>query len=343
MLLTAQGQPKITDFGLAALADKSRLTKTGMSMGTPAYMSPEQAQGKQPDHRTDIWSLGVVFYEMVTGRVPFGGGVEAAVANAILTQEPEPMTALRTGLPVELDRIVSKALAKNPAERYQHVEDMLVDLRTAKQHPGVKQTSVKDKKRVHRLVPLAAAVGGAAIALLWSWLWKQESRIATSTAPRKFEVASAMGLQRAVISPNGQMIAYVKDNRIWIRQMDSLQPREIAGAEGSSSMLFWSPDSLYLGYIAGLNLRKVSAQGGPAVQLSKLPASSLGAAWSAEGYIVVGLYRLGLFKVPAEGGQPTLLVKPDPHRMNTISMNPVSCRTGQYFVRRMDPPCRAGS
>ena len=294
------------------LTDKTRLTKSGMSMGTPAYMSPEQAQGTPAGNRSDIWSLGVVLYEMVTGCVPFAGEREAAVANAILTQDPEPMTALRTGLPLELDRIAAKALAKSPSDRYQHVEDMLVDLRTATQHLGVKQSIARDKAGARRLLPLGvAALGGAAIALLGAWLWKQEARIATPAAPSKFEVASAIGLQEPVISPNGRMIAYLKDKRIWIRQMDSLQPRELAGTDGAQ-FLFWSPDSLHLGYVADLTVRKVSAQGGAPVQLSKLPVLSLGAAWSPEGFIVVGLYSLGLFKVPEQGGEPSLLVKPDP-------------------------------
>jgi serine/threonine-protein kinase len=127
-MITAQGQAKIMDFGLAQVTDRTKLTASGMKLGTPAYMSPEQTEGKPADRRSDIWALGVVLYEMISGRVPFPGEAEAAVAYAIVHTEPEPLTAVRSGVPLELDRIVEKALAKEPAVRYQHVEDLLVDV-----------------------------------------------------------------------------------------------------------------------------------------------------------------------------------------------------------------------
>ena len=129
LMVTPQGQVKIMDFGLAQLAERSQLTKTATILGTPAYMSPEQAQRLPTDRRTDIWSLGVVIYEMVTDRLPFEGERQEAVLYAIAQEDPEPITALRAGLPMELEWIVGKALAKGADERYQHVEEMIVDLR----------------------------------------------------------------------------------------------------------------------------------------------------------------------------------------------------------------------
>ncbi len=130
IMITTKGQAKIMDFGLAKLAgQKTRLTKTGMTVGTVAYMSPEQAQGIDADHRTDIWALGVVLYEMITGLHPFKGDYEQAVMYSIMNEEPEPVTGLRTGVSMELERIVNKALAKKPLERYQHTDEILVDLR----------------------------------------------------------------------------------------------------------------------------------------------------------------------------------------------------------------------
>jgi serine/threonine protein kinase len=168
ILLTQQGQVKITDFGLAALADRTRITKTGTSMGTPAYMSPEQAKGEPLDRRTDLWSLGVVLYEMLTGRLPFAGETEQAAAYGVVHTDPEPPTALRSGLPVEIDRVTAKALAKNPGERCQNAADLQVDLRrvshTAKPVPKAAQ-----RKRSWLAAALAVLLIGLAGATWQLW------------------------------------------------------------------------------------------------------------------------------------------------------------------------------
>jgi serine/threonine protein kinase len=129
VMVNRQQQVKIMDFGLAQLADAT-VTETAGIVGTVAYMSPEHAQGKTTDHRTDIWSLGIMLYEMITGQLPFPGGRTEAVLQAIKFAEPEPITALRSGVPMELERIIGKCLAKNPTERYQHMDDLIVDLST---------------------------------------------------------------------------------------------------------------------------------------------------------------------------------------------------------------------
>ena len=144
VMTTSKGQVKITDFGLAKLREQTKLTKTGTTMGTAAYMSPEQTQGEEVDQRTDIWSLGVLLYEMLTGKLPFAGDYEQAVMYSILHEEPEPITGLRTGVPMELERIVFKVLEKNPEERYQHADELLIDLQRV-------QKSLETKS--HRFVP----------------------------------------------------------------------------------------------------------------------------------------------------------------------------------------------
>lgn len=122
-------RPKILDFGLATIQGTEMLTKAGSTLGTITYMSPEQAQGLDIDHRTDIFSLGVIFYELITGRVPFKRDNDPATLNAIINDEPEPLARYKSGLPEDIQRIVSRCLAKNPNERYQTAGDLSSELR----------------------------------------------------------------------------------------------------------------------------------------------------------------------------------------------------------------------
>jgi serine/threonine protein kinase len=128
IMISENGQVKIMDFGLARSLKQTRLTKEGSSSGTVAYMSFEQASGQEVDHRTDIWSSGVVMYEMLTGKLPFPGDVDQVVIYSILNKEPEPVTGVRTDVPIELERIINKAMSKNPEERYQHINEIQADL-----------------------------------------------------------------------------------------------------------------------------------------------------------------------------------------------------------------------
>jgi serine/threonine-protein kinase len=129
IMMPAKGQVKIMDFGLAKLSGGKGITEIGMPMGTVAYMSPEQAQGKDVDYRTDIWSLGVVLYEMVSGQPPFKGENAHAIIYSILNVDPVPVTSIRPGIESRLERIISKALTKEPDSRYRNARDLLADLR----------------------------------------------------------------------------------------------------------------------------------------------------------------------------------------------------------------------
>jgi serine/threonine protein kinase/formylglycine-generating enzyme required for sulfatase activity/dienelactone hydrolase len=143
IMITEKGQVKIMDFGLAKLKGKSKLTKVGTTVGTAAYMSPEQALGKEVDHRTDIWSLGVVLYEMLTGELPFKGQYEQAVIYSIMNEEPEPVSHLGSGIPEELTEIVTRSLKKERAQRYGSIKKVLKDLNILRHLDSPTQTAMQ--------------------------------------------------------------------------------------------------------------------------------------------------------------------------------------------------------
>jgi serine/threonine protein kinase/tetratricopeptide (TPR) repeat protein len=174
IFLTSDGLVKILDFGLAKLKELTQLTRAGTTLGTAHYMSPEQASGRGTDLRSDLWSLGVVFYEMVSGRVPFLGDHEQAIIYAILNQAPDPLTGLRTGVPLELERIITKCLAKDTGERYQSAAGFLSDLKALGRMTGVRGAdrplSPRNISRArHRWLRMAAIISLVVIVGMTAW------------------------------------------------------------------------------------------------------------------------------------------------------------------------------
>lgn len=142
IIITSRNEVKIVDFGLAKLKEQSKMSNSNVVRGTVFYMSPEQAQGEDIDHRTDLWSLGVVLYEMITGELPFKGVYEQAIVYSILNEQPVEVTGKRSGIPLELERIINKLLEKTKEERYQHVDEVIVDLQKVKKlAPAKKEVS----------------------------------------------------------------------------------------------------------------------------------------------------------------------------------------------------------
>jgi len=165
ILMTKDGTAKIVDFGLAKLAGQVQLTRAGTTIGTAAYMSPEQARGKAVDRRTDIWSLGVVLYEMLAGQLPFKGDLEQTLIHSILKSEPEPITKFRKDLPKGLEQIILKSLLKSPSSRYQTMDEFLADLNAVAEglkplgaRPALFRGRILGIKKTYAYSGLAAAV-----------------------------------------------------------------------------------------------------------------------------------------------------------------------------------------
>ena len=253
-MLTPPGQVKIMDFGLARLADRSQLTKTDTRLGTPAYMSPEQVQGKDADQRSDIWSLGVVLYQMVSGRLPFAGEAEAAVTYGILNVQAEPVTALRSGVPIELDRILDKALAKAPEDRYQHVDELLVDLRAlAKRNAAGGPSRVPPPPPDRRLRPGAMLVTFALGAIMAGGLAYLFTSRGTSPPAPNYSVRQVTfdpGLTyQPALSRDGNFLAYSSDRSgegnldIWVQQLGgSGEPIRLTNDPADDTEPHFSPD-----------------------------------------------------------------------------------------------------
>jgi len=168
IFITKNGPVKLLDFGLAKLSGRTKLTQEDTTLGTVSYMSPEQARGDEMDHRSDIWSLGVVFYEMITGQLPFKGDYDQSVMYAIMNQDPEPVTGLRTGVPMEWERVVNKVLKRNADERYQNVGDLLVDLKGLKKDldSHVIPRTAKGVEKAERKTGIRKLAIGTGIALI---------------------------------------------------------------------------------------------------------------------------------------------------------------------------------
>jgi len=162
IMVTETGQVKVMDFGLAKLRGSVKLTKSASTIGTIAYMSPEHIEGKDVDARTDIFSFGVVLYEMLTGQLPFKGEYDSAMMYAIVNEEPEPVQKHRSDLSSELLHVLSRALEKNPDKRYQSINDMLVDLKRCRHSSSIEHTSrdvvESDKEKIKRLRTLGLPI-----------------------------------------------------------------------------------------------------------------------------------------------------------------------------------------
>ena len=322
--ITPEGQVKILDFGLAkalevevpasSLSQSPTLTnaatQAGVILGTAAYMSPEQAKGKQIDTRADTWGFGALVYEMFTGKRAFEGEDVSDTLAAVLRAEVD-WSKLPFETPASLRRLLERCLSRDLRRRLADIREARIAIEDYLANPAA-ESGIEAVGPVppawQRWLPWAGMALFALTTLVVS-LWM----VNVDSAPplRKLYLAEAEA-SSPLISPDGNSIAFLKDNSIWIRRLDQLESRKLEGTDEGTDH-FWSPDSRFLGFVRDSQLWKISvAQASPQVICDIPPGPGPvfhGASWGADETIVFSKGASGLFRVSSGGGDPELFLE----------------------------------
>lgn len=365
IMISDEGIPKILDFGLARIERRdvenyapqelptlsseattiekdilasftSSMTSPNAVVGTPAYMAPEQAQGQSVDFRSDLFSLGIVMYESLTGIQPFRGDNTLSTFSNLLQRDPSPTTHIKPASPGGLWRLIRRCLQKVPNQRYQATLDVLIDLEELQANKD--SNTVELETGVYPSMPdspfgqwcmstvlstgvmifLAGVLAFYAIDKWWS-------PVPTEKLVRKFKMPIEGTLSRQdnpVISPDGKKIAYTHKGRLWVRELEKTEAREIPDTQGADSP-FWAPESDWIGYVQDYGVEdkpkilvKSALDGGKKTILCDLPGYAVwGATWGPEGYIIVSIMtdytRAELYQVSDQSGPLEPLLQPD--------------------------------
>jgi serine/threonine-protein kinase len=317
--ITPEGRVKVLDFGLAKAIGtqeekpQSTITQAGRIVGTPAYMSPEQARGNPTDHRTDIWSFGCVMYEMLTGRLPFDGETATDTVVCVLEREPN-WQALPPETPANIRILLRRCLVKDPRRRLQHVGDAGIEISetlTDSASAGIFTAPLPDVAPTWGLRRFIATVAGvilvAVAASLVTWNLKQPAPIPlpVSRFPINLSQMSAIA-----ISPNGKRLVYASGGRLFVREINELKSRELPGTEGAFRH-FFSADGRSIGFGADGKLKTLALDGGRPKTLCEA-SLFFGGSWGPDGVIYFSpAMTTGLWKISADEGNPEQITTPD--------------------------------
>jgi len=329
--VTGDGKVELLDFGLAKALDPSASgvisdlsksptlvsggTAAGMILGTAAYMSPEQARGKPVDRRADIWALGCVLYEMLSGKKAFDGETVTDVLAAVVTRGPD-WSALPQDTPSRLRSLIERCLEKDPRKRLRDAGEARIVLEDVIANPradAIESTRapIARAPAYRRYLPWFIAVAGLAVATI-TWVWPKDDRVTRPEAvhlniavPPKDVVDGGFENGMLAITRDGRTIAYCGRRagiiRLYVRRLASGEAIELAGTEGARSP-FFSPDGAWIAFVSGNKLRKVAVTGGPTFELCDVSADRSGV-WLDDGSIVISTHATApLSRLASTGG-----------------------------------------
>ncbi|HEV2314253.1 MAG TPA: protein kinase, partial [Candidatus Acidoferrales bacterium] len=364
--VTRDGQVKILDFGLAKAIEgdpsatsvensptlSAMATHAGFLLGTAAYMSPEQARGKAADRRADIWALGVVLYEMLSGQRLFTGDTTSDTLAAVIRAEPD-WNALPANTPPAIGNLLRRCLNKDPRQRLQSIGDarIIIDesLSGAPQDASLFAAGAIHTPVWRRALPWALAAAASAIAVLLAisdYTKTPNSPHATvSEIPASAdEIFTFVGYGGGspVLSPDGQRLAYAAMSKegqqhIWLRRLDASVAQPLLGTEGGE-MPFWAPDSRNLGYFAKGKLYRIDSTGGPPIVLCEA-GDPIGGTWGSDGDILFSRLASGqIYRTSASGGAPQPVTKPNEPFGQANDRWPQFLPDGDHFLFYVGPP-----
>jgi len=333
--LMPNGTVKVLDFGLAKVLESQQedagghaatvtdLGPPGVTLGTPAYMSPEQARGLPVDKRTDIWAFGCVLFEMLAGQRAFVGETSTDVIAKVLEREPA-FEALPADVAPAIGRLLRRCLEKDPRKRLRDIGDARFEL-TEWQSPGARlETSAVAPVRASRprrpSARMLGASGAAVVIALVAIIALPSVQNPAVTVPPQAPVRASFYIDAPglvedgslgvhALSPDGSTLAFVAEDagivRLFLRRMDELKPQPIPGTEGAKEV-FFSPDGQWLGFHADGQIKKVAISGGDPIAIAEWRPGLAGATWGPDGTIVWGgVPPFSLMQVSSNGGTPT--------------------------------------
>jgi serine/threonine protein kinase/Tol biopolymer transport system component len=365
IMIRKDGIAQVMDFGLAKLrGNVTRLTKEGSTVGTAGYMSPEQVQGQDTDHRSDIFSFGVLLYELLTGQLPFKGVHETALAYEIVNVDPAPMSSIKPEIDPNLDAIVLDCLEKDPRERTQSMAQVALELKkykrdTSRQRASritaARPISKSSEGRTRGIAQPQLSIGSPKMLWIFAALFfigmatfgvlyfkRPQTEVQTINAyilpPEKLTFAAqsgGLGGGHLALSPDGSMLAFVAADslgktHLMVRALNALNAKELPTTEGACYP-FWSPDNRHIGFFQSGKMKKIEASGGPSVTICDAPGGR-GGSWNRDGVIIFSNVADPIYEVPAAGGAATALTKLDTSRNEKTHRWPHFLPDGRHFL-----------